>query len=401
MTKTLIIGAGQAAAEAALSLRHQGYGGAITMITDEPHAPYERPPLSKAYLKGEMNHDELTLLAPSALLDLNIRLETNTRATAIVPAHKHVTTTKGSLDYDTLILATGARPRPLQIPGASAAGVHYLRSVADVDAIRADLETADRAVIIGGGYIGLEAAASLIDRNLDVTIVEAQARLLERVASEPISSFFHQLHVSKGVEVLTRAVVTGIECGKDERVKAVKGSFGDRSANLVIIGVGAIPNTEIAQSAGLICHRGVVVDAHCRTSDRNIYAVGDCADITLAGFDDQLRIESISNAQDSGRVAAYNIAGYPTVYDTVPWFWSDQYEAKLQMVGFSGLGDSSVVRGDIDTNSFSIFHFLKGAIIGVDAVNAPRDFLAGKRLYGRTISPAVLQDTSQTLKSLI
>ena len=400
MSGIIIIGAGQAAGQAAASLRQEGYEGSITILGDEAQAPYQRPPLSKAYLAGEIGLDRVLVRPENFYPDRGITLKTNTRVTAIDRHNKSVTTEAGdTIGYTKLLIATGSRPRLLKVPGGDLAGIHYLRTIDQVDRIRADMQAATRLCIVGGGYIGLEVAAVAVKAGLDVTVVEAMDRILQRVTTPEMSDYYHKLHTSRGVNILVNTGVDGFE--GDGAVSAVLCGGARVAADLVILGIGIVPNVELAEAAGLECGNGILVDDHCRTSDPDIYAAGDCTNHPNPLLGRRLRLESVPNAMEQARVASGNMLGGDKVYASVPWFWSDQYELKLQMLGFSSDGDSSVIRGDRDANQFAVFYLSDGKVVAVDAVNSPKEFMVCKQLYGKPADPAALADPEVELKSLL
>ena len=400
MAAMVIVGAGHAAGQAAASLRQEGYEGEIVVIGDEPHIPYQRPPLSKQYLSGEHGLERVYLRPAKFYQDKNVTVKTHTRVVAIDPAAKTVTTDAGeTLGYHKLLVATGARARRLTIPGHDLRGIHYLRSIDDVENIRAELEHGKRLVVVGGGYIGLEVAAVAVEHGLEVHVLEMESRILQRVTTERMSGFYHQLHESRGVRIHTGAAVTaftgnghvqGVLCGDEEY-----------PAEMVIVGIGVIPNTEVASDAGIECDNGIVVDDHCRTSAPDVFAAGDCTNHPNPLLGRRLRLESVPNAMEQARVAAANMAGGDKSYASIPWFWSDQYELKLQMVGFSADGDTEVLRGDMAGNEFAVFYLKDGAVVAVDAVNSPREFMVCKQLIGKRVDPEVLGDPDADLKTLI
>ena len=400
MSGIIIIGAGQAAGQAAASLRQEGYEGSITIFGEENQAPYQRPPLSKAYLSGELGMDRVLVRPEKFYTDKAISLHTGTRVEAVDPAGKTVTTADGETHaYHKLLIATGSRPRILDIQGSDLNGIHYLRTIDDVDGIRASMESTEKACIVGGGYIGLEVAAVANKIGLDVTVLEMEERILQRVTTPEMSAFYHELHTSRGVDIRTETTVSGFE--GDTNVTSVICGDEKIPAQLVIVGIGIIPNVELAQAVGLECNDGIVVDNHCRTADPDIYAAGDCTNHPNSLLDRRLRLESVPNAMEQARVASTNMLGGDKAYDTIPWFWSDQYELKLQMVGFSADGDSSVVRGEKSSNEFAIFYLKEGKVIAVDAVNSPREFMVCKQLYGKTVNSEDLANPEFELKSLL
>ncbi|RZO72683.1 MAG: ferredoxin reductase [OM182 bacterium] len=400
MSGVVIIGGGHAAGQAAASLRQAGYERDVTLIGDEPHAPYQRPPLSKAYLKGELSADKVLLRAASFYEDKNITLQLETRATQIDPAHQRVSLgTDQQLDYEHLLICTGSRPRRLNLEGSDLPGIHYLRTMDDVDGIREGMRPGANLVIVGGGYIGLEVASVGIGLGLNVRVLEMEQRILQRVTTPTMSAFYQQLHSDRGVHIHTDTTVQGF-AGTD-RVEQVL--CGDQAfdADIVIVGIGVVPNVELAEAAGLRCENGIVVDEHCRTSDPHIFAAGDCSNHPNPLLGRRLRLESVPNAMEQARVSVANMLGDPKTYAAVPWFWSDQYELKLQMVGFSADGDSEVLRGDMASNQFAIFYLKAGTVVAADAVNSPKEFMICKQLIGKGVNPDDLKNTDFDLRGLL
>jgi len=400
----VIIGAGQAAAVAAATLRKEKYTGTIKILGDESHPPYDRPPLSKHYLAGELSVAE-TLIRPAEFYtDNDIELLTNTRVASIDAEVKQVVTESDQVfDYDKLVITTGSRARKLNLPGCQLGGIFYLRSLNDVDLIRSSMGSAKKLCVIGGGYVGLEVAAVARKAGLNVTVIETQERILQRVTTPEMSDYYHQLHTERGVNIMLNQAVTGFEGESGDNGSVTKVLCGDLSvdADIVVIGVGILPNIEIAEEAGLECDNGILVDDHGQTSNADIYAAGDCANHPNRLLNRRLRLESVPNAIEQARVASINLLGGDVEYASIPWFWSDQYELKLQMVGFSSDGEESVVRGDKSTNKFAVFHLKEGRVVAVDAVNSSKAFMLGKRLYGKSVDAAALADESVELKSFL
>ncbi len=400
MTGIVIIGAGHAAGQAAASLRQAKFAGPITIIGDEAHVPYQRPPLSKQYLAGTQLADKVYLRAEKFYADKDIQLMLDTRATQIDPSTKTINLDNGeTIAYEKLLISTGSRPRKLSIEGSDLSGIHYLRTMDDVDGIRADVKPGANLVIVGGGYIGLEVAAVGIELGMNVHVLEMEERILQRVTTPEMSAYYHKLHTDRGVHIHTQTGVTGFSGnGSVEKVLCGDESF---DADIVIVGIGIIPNIEIAEEAGIHCDNGIVVDDHCRTSDPDIYAAGDCTNHPNPLMNKRLRLESVPNAMDQARVSTANMLGDDKVYAAIPWFWSDQYDLKLQMVGFSADGDSQVLRGDMDTHQFAIFYLKDGKVVAADAVNSPKEFMLCKQLVGKPADPAKLADPETDLKSLL
>ena len=401
MSQTIVIvGAGQAGVQAVASLRAEGFSGAITMVGDEPFAPYQRPPLSKAYLLGTFERGRLFLKPDAFYRESACELILGAGVRAIDRAAKTVLLTGGrTLAYDLLLLATGTRVRPIRCPGADLAGIHYLRGIADVDRLRPALMKGKRLAIVGGGYIGLEVAAVAAKNGVDVTVFEALSRVMARAVSRPVSAFFDQVHRAAGVKLLLNTGVQAFEgSGQLESVKAEGKSF---SADLALVGIGVIPNMEIARNAGLPCEDGIVVDENCATADPAIFAAGDCTwHVGREGI--PLRLESVQNAIDQAKHAAYAMVGRPRPYREVPWFWSDQYDLKLQIAGLARDSDRIVLRGDPAARKFAVFHLREGAVAAVEAVNAPPEYLVGRKLIaeGARIAAERLADLSVPMKSM-
>lgn len=381
LTETIVIvGASHAAAQAVDSLRRDGFGGRLVLVGEEPELPYQRPPLSKKYLAGEFDTDRLWIRPTAFYEQQRCELRLGRRATAIDRGRHLVSLDDGTaLPYDKLLLATGSRARPLTVPGAGLAGVHYLRTKADVDAIRAELPGVERVAIIGAGYIGLECAASCAKAGLAVTVLEMADRVMSRVVAPEMSAFYHAQHVAHGVDIRLGTSVSAIE--GERRVTGVVCDDGTRvPAGLVIVGIGIVPNCELASDAGLACDNGIAVDEYCRTSDPDIYAIGDCASHPSPRYGRRIRLESVDNAFEQAKTAAANMLGGSVFHDKVPWFWSDQYELKLQIVGLSQGYDRVILRGDPASLSFACCYLKDRELLAVDAVNNARDFMGARKL---------------------
>lgn len=393
----VIIGAGQAASQLVASLAQDGFAGEICLVGDEPHLPYQRPPLSKKFLAGELALDRLYVKPAAFYEKAGSRLLLGQRAERIDRAGRAVLLADGSrLPYSTLVLATGSRPRELPLPGAL-----YLRNIADVDAIRARLALAKSLVVIGGGYIGLELAAVAVKLGVSVTVLEQAPRLMARGVGPVVSQFYARLHGEEGVVIRTDAVVRSLEGnGATRRVVCANATY---DADIVVIGAGAVPNVELAHEAGLAVEDGIVVDAQCRTDDASIWAIGDCTSQhhDLAGR--RLRLESVHNALEQARIAAAAICGRKPPAIQVPWFWTDQYDVKMQMAGLSGGHDQAVVRGHPDAGrSFAVFYLREGTLVAVDAVNRAPEFMMSKQLIAERakIDPARLGDEGVAMKDM-
>jgi 3-phenylpropionate/trans-cinnamate dioxygenase ferredoxin reductase subunit len=399
----VIIGAGHAGGTAAALLRQYGFAGHVTLVGDEPIPPYQRPPLSKAWLKGEADADALTLKPESFYAEHDIDLRMNVCATAIDRKARTVALDDGkTVAYDILIIATGARARTLSIPGADLAGVLSLRSAANAEMLKASLGPGKRMAVIGGGYIGLEAAASARALGSDVVVIEREANILARVAKEPLASFFADYHKARGVVFEVSAQVEAFE-GEAGHVTGVKlGDGRTIPCDVVLIGVGLVRNDELAQAAGLDCQNGVIVDENARTSDPNVFAIGDVTHRPMPHYNRMFWLESVANALEQAKQAASMIAGRPAPAAEVTWNWSDQYDLKLQLAGAPFDVDSVLVRGDPKTAKFAVFHLNGDIIQAVEAVNAPAEFMAGRQLIGsrKPISREKLADPSISMKEV-
>lgn len=379
----VVIGAGQAGCELGFSLRQQGFAGRIVLVGDEPSLPYRRPPLSKAFLAGEVEAASLLIRSAESYAKQNIECLMGRRVIATDRTARSVQLDDGAaLAYTHLVFATGGRPRALPLPGGDAPNVHSIRSIADVERLKAGFRAGQRMVVIGGGYIGLEAAAVGIKAGLDVTVLEAQPRLLARVAVPLMSEFYAAAHRKRGVKVLTGVGIVALE--GEGLVEVVVLADGQRlPADLVIVGIGIVPNTELAQAAGLAVDNGIVVDAHARTADPAIFAIGDCAHHDHVFLGRRLRLESVPHAMEHARTAAAAIVGQAKPYEAVPWFWSDQFDLKLQMVGLSEGHDQIVVRGTPESENFCVFYLKDGVVLSADAVNRPKEFSVAKQLVAQ------------------
>jgi 3-phenylpropionate/trans-cinnamate dioxygenase ferredoxin reductase subunit len=374
----LILGAGQAAAQLAVSLRQGGYADAIRMIGDEAYAPYQRPPLSKAFLKEKTSIDTLLLRRESYWADHQVALELGAAAAAVDLRGRQVTLRDGrSVGYDTLVFATGTRARDLPLPGINLDGVFSLRKIDDVKRLRPALDTARRVIIVGGGYIGLEVAAVLRQEDRAATAVEAEARVMKRVAGEEVSAFFDGLHRSRGVDIRLGARLAGIE--GEGRATGVALASGEKiAADLVLVATGARANDDLAVAAGLTCEDGIVVDDFTRAAE-DVYAIGDCARFFSHRYGRKIRLECVQNAIDQAKAAAQAILGKPVPYDPVPWFWSDQYEIKLQITGLLDGYDVCQTVGNPAESRFSVEYRKGGKLIAVDAINDGRAHMLGRR----------------------
>ena len=400
MSHVIVIGAGQAGASVAAKLRGLGHGGAITVIGDEAAPPYQRPPLSKAYLLGEMAAERLWLRGPEFYAEHGITLRLGQAVTAIDPAAQTVRLADEVLAYDALVLTTGSTPRRLPAAvGGDLAGVYTVRTLADVDAMKAEFRAGRRLVIVGGGYIGLEAAAVAAKLGLAVTVLEMAPRILQRVACPETSDYFRTLHQAHGVKIMES---TGLQrLLGDSRVTGARLADGSEiAADFVIVGVGILPGTALAEAAGLMIENGIRTDAMGRTSDPRIWAAGDCASFPWQGG--RLRLESVGNAIDMAEAVAENIMGAGKPYVAQPWFWSDQYDCKLQIAGLNTGYDRIVTRGP-EGGAVSFWYYKGDTLLAVDAMNDPRAYMVGKRLIEmeRSPDPVVIADTATVLKALL
>lgn len=384
----IIIGASHAGAQLATSLRREGWSGAILVIGDENVRPYHRPPLSKALLNGEKTSDQLEIFKSSVYEKANIEFRLGVSVERIDTSEKQILLGSGEwLSYDKLALCTGARVRRLPIPGSTLQGVHYLRNLADAEAIQAEVREGAQAVIIGGGYIGLETAASLRKLGMNVTVLEMMGRVLERVTAEPMSEYYSKLHQIHGVKILTNTQALELQ-GSQKVERVLCNGDVNLPADLVIIGIGVIPNVELAESAGLAVENGVVVDEFACTSDPDIVAAGDCTfhPNNLLGYN--LRLESVPNAMEQAKTAAATLCGNQKPYHSLPWFWSDQYDVKLQIAGFNKGYDRVEIRGEPEQNHFVAWYLQGDRILAADCVNSPKEFMMAKKLIaaGATIA---------------
>jgi 3-phenylpropionate/trans-cinnamate dioxygenase ferredoxin reductase component len=401
----LIVGGGHAGAQTAIALRKRGFEGSVALLGDEPDLPYERPPLSKAYLAEAQPFERILIRPPAFWMERGIELLLGRRAIAVDPAAQKLQTDDGAeIGYGTLVWATGGSPRRLTCSGHDLRGVHSVRTRIDVDRMAAELPDVRKVVVIGGGYIGLEAAAVLTKLGRSVVLLEAQERVLSRVAGEPLSRFYEAEHGAHGVDIRLSVAVSCIE-GRDNAVSGVRLADGSvLECEMVIVGIGIVPAVEPLLAAGAQgANGGVLVDTYCRTTIANIHAIGDCAAHANRFADGAtVRLESVQNANDQAATVAKSICGAPEPYAAVPWFWSDQYDLKLQTIGLSMAHDQIVVRGERGTRSFSVIYLKDGRVIALDCVNAVKDYVQGRALVtsGAKPSPAALANPAQPLKSL-
>ena len=402
--KCVVVGASHAGAQVAANLRQRGWDGEIRLIGEEPWLPYHRPPLSKTFLAQSQSPNDILIRPQASYARADIATELSSRVTRIDTENRQVYLEDGSaLDFDALVLATGARARALPIPGSELDGVHRLRNAEDVLAIRRRVASGRDAVIVGGGYIGLETAASLRQAGMNVTILEAQARVLQRVTSAEISAFYQRVHREEGVRILPDARITEFQGKGSVQGVCLDGQAALR-ADLVIVGVGVTPETSLAEAAGLDVDDGIVVNEFGETSAPGIYAVGDCTRHYNPIYKRWLRLECIQNATDQAKTVAAALNGNPSPYSALPWFWSDQYDMKLQIAGLSQGADNIVLRGEVaHGRSFSAFYFKGARLLACDAVNRPIDFSVSKKIIvqGLPVSADAVADESVDLRSLV
>ncbi|WP_033075431.1 NAD(P)/FAD-dependent oxidoreductase [Sphingopyxis sp. MWB1] len=400
----VIVGGGHGGAQVAVMLRTQKFEGSIAIIGEEPELPYERPPLSKEYFAGEKSFERIQIRPAKYWEERSVTMLLGRRVVGVDPAAHQVTTADGTvIGYGKLVWATGGTPRMLPVPGADLPGVQGVRTRADADAMKAASDTARQIVVIGGGYIGLEAAAVLTKAGKKVVLLEAQPRVLARVAGEELSRFFEQEHRAHGVDIRLGVGISALE--GDGHVTGIRLSDGEViPADLVIVGIGIVPAVEPLLAAGAEGGNGVRVDPLCKTSLPDIYAIGDCAE-HVNDFADgaHIRLESVQNANDQANVVAKGICGAEAPYHAIPWFWSNQYDLKLQTAGLSGGHDATVLRGDPATRSFSILYLKAGRVIALDCVNATRDYVQGRMAVtaGLMAPREQLADVATPLKALL
>ena len=383
-------------------MRQKGFDGEILLVGEEPWLPYQRPPLSKKFLAGKMLAERLYFKPPAFYEESGVKIRLETRVRAVDREARRIETASGELiAYDRLLLALGSRVRRIEVPGGDLDGIHYLRNIDDVHRIRDDMERSRSVVIVGAGYIGLEVAAVARQRGNAVTVLEMADRVMSRVVSPVVSEFYQQQHLTQGVELRLSTALRGFAGNK--RVESVLTQDGEVvPADVVVIGIGIVPNTELAGAAGLEVDNGIVVDTRCRTGDPNIHAIGDCTSHPNAIYGRRIRLESVHNALEQAKTAAMDICGDAEEYTQVPWFWSDQYDLKLQIAGLSESYDQVVIRGDREQKSFSCLYLRDGVLIACDAINAPRDFMQSKLLIAgrKSVDADELADESVQLKDL-
>lgn len=402
----VIVGTGHGGAQAAIALRQQGFEGSVRMVGRDSEPPYERPPLSKEYLAGEKAFERILIRPPQFWAERGIELMLGSTVTKVDPAAKTVALAGGeTVSYGTLIWATGGDPRRLSCPGAQLGGVHTVRDKSDTDRLRAELDAdARQAVVIGGGYIGLEVAAALRKRGCEVIVIEKEGRLLARVAGEDLAGFYEAEHRSHGVDIRLGTEIEGFE-GDGDRITAVRLSSGEElPCDMAIVGIGIVPAIRGPIAVGAAGANGVDVDQFCRTSLPDVYAIGDCAAHSNPWANGAvIRLESVQNANDMANTVARAICGDPQPYEAMPWFWSNQYDLRLQTVGFNLGYDAAVVRGDPAARSFSVLYLRNGQVIALDCVNRTKDYVQGRKLIEAkvAIEPERLMDAEVPLKEML
>jgi 3-phenylpropionate/trans-cinnamate dioxygenase ferredoxin reductase subunit len=382
MSKVLVVGGGHAGANTAFALRKDGFEGEITIISDESYLPYHRPPLSKDFLKQNIAIEKLSFKSADFYKEQKININLNTRIDAIDLESNLVKTKDASFEFNYLVFATGASPRILQMENADSKNLFYLRQISDVLSLHKQITAAKEIILIGGGYIGLEVASAMIELGLKVTILEAEERILKRVTSPEVSKFYNDFHSNKGVEVICNAKVNNLNA-ENQMIHSVSLESGESlAADIVLVGIGAIPNTQLADSMGIECSNGIRTDQYCRTSIPNILAVGDCASSFNALFNQEFRLESVPNALAQSKVASSSIIGNELFNNELPWFWSDQYDLKLQMAGLSSGYDECHIIGDINSAEFIACYGKDGHLVAVDSVNQSKQFMLFKKALG-------------------
>lgn len=403
MEDLVIIGAGQSAIQCINSLKKEGYAGSITMIGEEEHLPYQRPPLSKGFLEDSVNKERLYFKKLDFFTENKIQLKLGTSANKVDLENKLVFLSDDThLSFDKLVFATGSRVRKLDFPGSNLSSIHYLRGLDDAESIKNDLERSKEVVVIGAGYIGLEVAAIAAKKNVTVSVIEMADRVMNRTVDPQISDYYLKLHQNNGVKFIFNNSLEEIKGSK--KVESVLCSDGSEiKADMVIIGAGIIPNVELADQAGVFCDNGILVDEFGQTNYKNVYACGDCTSHPNKLLNKQLRLESVHNAMEQSKTVAFSALAKTLEYNQVPWFWSDQYDHKLQIVGLSGEHDNVVMRGNTKDQKFMLFYTKDNQLIAVDAVNNPKEFLICRKLVANKvkIKSEMISDINTNLNDLI
>ena len=403
MEKLVIIGAGQSAIQCITSLKKEGYSGSITLVGEEEHLPYQRPPLSKGFLEDSINKERLYFKKLDFFTENKIQLHLGSSAEKVdMENNKVYLSDRSELEFDKLVFATGSRVRHLDFPGSDLSSIRYLRGLDDAESIKNDLKISQNLVVIGAGYIGLEVAAIAAKNNISVSVIEMADRVMNRTVDPQISQYYLELHQKNGV---TFKFNTSLEEIKgDKSVQSVICSDGTEiKADTVIIGAGIIPNFELAEDAGIDCTNGIEVDEYGRTNLKNIYACGDCTNHPNKLLNKNLRLESVHNAMEQAKTVASSIMSNPSEYSQIPWFWSDQYDHKLQIVGLSGDHDTVTMRGDTSDSKFMLFYTREDELIAVDSINNSKEFLICRKLVTNKvkIKPSMISDPATNLNDLI
>ncbi|MEC7929499.1 MAG: FAD-dependent oxidoreductase [Pseudomonadota bacterium] len=403
MENLLIIGAGQSAIQCISTLKKEGYSGSITLVGEEEHLPYQRPPLSKGFLEDSVNKERLYFKKLEFFTENKVQLYLGLSAEKLEIANQKVYLSDNSeLEFDKLVFATGSRVRYLDFPGCELKSIFYLRDLDDAEAIKKDLETSENLVIIGAGYIGLEAAAIAAKKNKKVTIIEMADRVMNRTVDPQISEYYLNLHKSYGVNFHFNTSLETINKVSDS-LEVVCSDGTEMKTDSVLIGAGVVPNIELAEEAGIYCDNGIIVDEFGQTNFKNIYACGDCTNHPNKILNKNLRLESVHNAMEQAKTIAFSVMNNPMEYNQVPWFWSDQYDHKLQIVGLSGDHDAVTMRGNVNDAKFMLFYTKDEELIAVDAINNPKEFLISRKLVANKvkIKPNVISDLNTNLNDLI
>ena len=375
----LIVGAGQATGQLLISLKQKKYKGKIKVFADEKYYPYQRPPLSKKYLSGELSYERLFIKQRKFFDELDVEFNLSCRVEKISTNKKQIQTKEGQHNYERLVIATGTRPRRISIDLHESKNIYYLRNIEDAEKIKNSIKKNQSIVIIGGGYIGLEVAATAIKFGCEVTVIEQQDRVMKRVVSKEVSNFFEDYHLSQGVRFIFNDEINSIKrVNNKHEISLSTGKI--IHADSILVGIGGIPNTEIAENTDIEINNGISIDSKCKTNINNIFSMGDCTNFWSELYGKKIRLESVQNAIDQAKVLADNIMNIDSIYDSVPWFWSDQYDLKLQIAGLSEGYDETILRGDKKTKSFSCLYLKEEKIIAIDAINRPKDFIQSKVL---------------------
>ena len=403
MENLVIIGAGQSAVQCITTLQKEGYSGSITLVGDEEHLPYQRPPLSKGFLEDTINKERLYFKKLEFFIENKIQLKLGSYVEGVNIQDQNIALADGGkLGFDKLVFATGSRVRKLNFPGSNLGAIHYLRGLDDAESMKSDMENSKNIVIIGAGYIGLEVTAIASKKGASVSVIEMADRVMNRTVDPQISEYYKNLHESHGVEFrFNNSLKEIVGSKKVEKVLCSDGA--EIKADMVIIGAGILPNVEIAEEAGINCENGIIVDEFAKTNSDIVFACGDCTNHPNKLLNRNLRLESVHNAMEQAKTAAYSVLGNPVEYNQIPWFWSDQYDHKLQIVGLSGEHDAVTVRGHIEESKFMLFYTKEDKLIAVDSVNNPKEFLICRKLVANkvTIKPEMISDLKMDLNDLI